>query len=203
MPKKNIRYPPPNEKAPAIPNASEMHHSKTMHSLAHKSGNLITPQDQSQIPNGLVHQLTLHQNRHYHPEGIHHQLPLNDSISQKVAAAIAQGKKSYNTSYFESSINAKQQNPPINVQHTNKKNRPEKPNSLPVLNCLFAALNKQNRQTNNDVSKHCFCIEFSISRDFLRPYCTYLNGNSTNIKYDFRTITLLIARYLMQHSVSF
>ena len=129
-----------------------MHHSKTMHSFVHKTGNLITSKDQQQIPNGLMHQLTLQQNRYQHPEGMHHQLPLNDSISQKVAAAIAQGKKSYNTNYFESSNNAKQQNPSVNGQNTNKKNRPEKPNSLPVLNCLFAALNKQNKHKDNEVS---------------------------------------------------
>ena len=114
-----------------------------MHSLAHKSND--------EISNNLMHQLTLHQNRYQHQEGMHHQLPLNESISQKVTAAIGQGKKNLNCNQFEHSMNSKQQNSQINGQSANKKNRPEKPNSLPVLNCLFAALNKQNKQKDNEV----------------------------------------------------
>ena len=136
-----MRYPPPNERAPAIP-SSEMQHSRTMHSLAHKPGN---PGTEQRISNNLVHQLTLHQQHRYQSEGIQ-RLPLNESISQKVAAAIAQGNGT--NCNFDIPLNS--QRPPING-NTSKKSRPEKPNSLPVLNCLFAALNKQHKQKDNDV----------------------------------------------------
>ena len=126
-----------------------MHHSKTMHSLATKLDNLTTSNDQ--ISNNLMHQLTLHQNRFQHRDGLHHQQPVNESISQKVSSVIAHGKKNSNQNQLESSIHSRLPNSAINGQNGNKKNRPDKPNSLPVLNCLFAALNKQNKQNDNEV----------------------------------------------------
>ena len=128
-----------------------MHHSKTMHSLATKSENSKSANDQ--ISNNLMHQLTLHQNRYQHHGVMHHQQAINESISQKVATAITAGKKNFNSNQLESSMNSRPLNPYINSQTANKKNRPDKPNSLPVLNCLFAALNKQNKQNDNEVTK--------------------------------------------------
>ena len=121
-----------------------MQHSRTMNFLGHKLGNPATATEQ-QISNNLVHQLTLHQQHRYPPQGIQH-LPLNESISQKVAAAIAQG----NGTNCNFDIPLDSQRPPING-NASKKSRPEKPNSLPVLNCLFAALNKQHKQKDNEV----------------------------------------------------
>ena len=127
-----------------------------MNSLAIKTGN---------IPNDLVQHLTFHQNR-YQSEAM--PLPLNESISQKVAAAIAQGK--------EANYNIKM---PVNSQlpqlngNSNKKHRPEKPNSLPVLNCLFAALNKQSRQKDNEVSQlKSFILAGRISQKLTCNYAT-------------------------------
>ena len=131
--------------------SSDMHHSKTMHSLATKLENFTSANDQ--ISNNLMHQLTLHQNRYQHHGVMHHQQAVNGSISQKVASASTQGKKSFNSNQLESSMNSRPSNPNMNSQTANKKNRPDKPNSLPVLNCLFAALNKQNKQNDNEVTK--------------------------------------------------
>ena len=128
-----------------------MHHSKTMHSLATKLENFTSANDQ--ISNNLMHQLTLHQNRYQHHGGMHHPQAVNESISQKVTSAITQGKKSINSNQLESSMNSRPLNANIDSQTANKKNRPDKPNSLPVLNCLFAALNKQNKQNDNEVMK--------------------------------------------------
>ena len=122
-----------------------------MHSLATKSENSKSANDR--ISNNLMHQLTLHQNRYQHHGVMHHQQAINESISQKVATAITAGKKNFNSNQLESSMNSRPLNPYINSQTANKKNRPDKPNSLPVLNCLFAALNKQNKQNDNEVTK--------------------------------------------------
>ena len=108
-----------------------------MNALAHKSGH-ITESD-------LLHQLTLHPNRYHQSEKF--QLPLSESISQQVAAAIAQGNETHSKNL---KIPANLERASMNG-NTNKKPRPEKPNSLPVLNCLFAALNKQNRPKDNEV----------------------------------------------------
>ena len=107
-----------------------MQHSKTMHSLVNQVGN-----PNERIPNDLLYQFTLHQNR-IQPNG----MKLDESISQKVDAVIHSQKGLR----------------PHSSHEQTKKQKPEKPNSLPVLNCLFAALNKQTKQNGEEVSREHF-----------------------------------------------
>ena len=107
-----------------------MQHSKTMHSLANQVGN-----PNERIPNDLLYQFTLHQNR-IQSNG----MKLDQSISQKVDAVIHSQKG------LQTQLSNEQ----------TKKQKPDKPNSLPVLNCLFAALNKQTKQNGEEVSREHF-----------------------------------------------
>ena len=164
-PESNIRYPPPQERAPAIPK-SDIHHSRTMTSLSLKTETPI-----QQIPNNPLNRLSFHQNRYLSEVN---QLPLNGSASQKVDEVIIQGRETN----YNFQIPANSNLIPINV-HSNKKPRPDKPNSLPVLNCLFAALNEQKKHDEREVSVsasyYCYLKDFDISFiDLKRKYRAHM-----------------------------
>ena len=111
-----------------------MQHSKTMHSLVNQLGN-----PNERIPNDLLRQFTLHQNR-IQPNG----MKLEESISQKVDAVIHSEKGG------------------SRPQSSHEQTKKQKPNSLPVLNCLFAALNKQTKQNGEEVSLSTFLTKSVI-----------------------------------------
>ena len=135
MPNRQMRYPPPHEKAPDIPFSELSQNMAFQHSMpfqqqprCQNGGNAMT----LNFPNEL---LLMQQNQQQNSASENMQLQHSQNIMR---AIISNGGIEKGVKY--------------NKKHQQQHQRPEKPNSLPVLNCLFAALNKQTKEKDNEVT---------------------------------------------------